>query len=153
MNISIRTNLRQAAESFMIAHKLQPNHLPDTVEEVMEHLDIEGRVMDCGERFIKIDQKLTESGFPEVVTWYEESFQIAWYTLPERERKSPEDHMPEIVFDRDFGCALDFAFEISAKKSRMIADEHVQVRRVRVLWQRTQRSNRERLGTIRITSS
>ena len=53
MNISIRTNLRQAAESFMIAHKLQPDHLPDSVEEVMEHLDIEGQVMDCGERFIK----------------------------------------------------------------------------------------------------
>ena len=101
----------------MNAHKLQPEHLPDTVEEVMEHLDIEGRVMDCGERFIKIDQSRTESGFPEVVTWYEESFQIAWYTLPERERKSPEDYMPELVFDRDFVCALDLAFEISAKKN------------------------------------
>ena len=117
MNISIRTNLRQAAESFMLSHKLQPDHLPDSVEEVMEHLDIEGEIMDCGERFIKIDQGMTESGFPEVVTWYEESFQIAWYTLPERERKSPEDYMPELFFDRDFGCALDFAFQMSAKKN------------------------------------
>ena len=117
MNISIRTNLRQAAESFMLSHKLQPDHLPDTVEEVMEHLDIEGEIMDCGERFIKIDQGMTESGFPEVVTWYEETFQVGWYTLPEFERKSPEDHMPELFFDRDFGCALDFAFQMSAKKN------------------------------------
>jgi hypothetical protein len=117
MNISIRTNLRQAAESFMLSHKLQPDHLPDSVEEVMEHLDIEGQVMDCGERFIKIDKNLTESGFPEVVTWYEETFQIGWYTLPECERKSPQDYMPELFFDRDFVCALDLAFEISAKKN------------------------------------
>jgi len=117
MNISIRTNLRQAAESFMLSHKLQPDHLPDSVEEVMEHLDIEGEIMDCGERFIKIDKNLTESGFPEVVTWYEETFQIGWYTLPECERKSPQDYMPELFFDRDFVCALDLAFEISAKKN------------------------------------
>ena len=103
-------NQSEAITAFIEAHK--PESIDLDYFDVKDHLDIEGGWEDRGMRYVEISQHETKSGHDQLIEWYEDAWEITWYTLPADERKTRDQQMPKTLSDPDFDCTLRFAFEM-----------------------------------------
>ena len=108
-------NIKEAAQEFIAAHKpsrIDVGHINTGFGSVEGYLDTEGQTTgDCGGRYVEIDGFDAKSGNPIIIDWYEESWQIAYYSKEESERTTRADCEPTIIFDPNFDCAIDLALE------------------------------------------
>ena len=108
-------NIREAATYYVKLHKpekIDVDFITSTFGSVENYLDQEGANNDLGERYVEISQHDSIDGATKTVEWYEDSYQIAFYTKPESDRSSPEDFTPEIYFEPDFDVAIDGAVSL-----------------------------------------
>jgi len=108
-------SIKEAAIKFVEAHKpskIDVDHIIMGFGSVESYLNVEGQTTgDCGGRYVEIDGFDAQSGNPIIIDWYEESYQIAYYSKKESERTTRADCEPTIIFDPDFDYAIDFALE------------------------------------------
>jgi hypothetical protein len=108
-------SIKEAAREFIAAHKpsrIDVDHIKTGFGSVEGYLDAEGQTTgDCGGRYVEIDGFDAKHGNPIIIDWYEESWQIAYYSKAESERTTRADCEPTIIFDPDFDCAIDLALE------------------------------------------
>jgi len=108
-------NIKEAAQEFISEHKpsrIDVEHINTGFGSVEGYLNTECQTTgDCGGRYVEIDGFDAKSGNPIIIDWYEESWQIAYYSKEESERTTRADCEPTIIFDPDFDCAIDLALE------------------------------------------
>ena len=108
-------SIKEAAQEFIAAHKpsrIDVDHITTGFGSVEGYLHAEGQTTgDCGERYVEIRSFDSITGNPIIINWYEESWQIAYYSKPESERTTRADCEPTIIFYPDFDCAIDYALE------------------------------------------
>ena len=108
-------SIKEAAQEFIAAHKpsrIDVDHIATGFGSVEGYLDTEGQTTgDCGERYVEIRSFDSITGNPIIIDWYEESWQIAYYSKRASERNSSVDCQPTIIFDPNFDCAIDLALE------------------------------------------
>ena len=108
-------SIKEAAQEFIAAHKpsrIDVDHITTGFGSVEGYLDTEGQnTGDCGGRYVEIRSFDSITGTPIIIDWYEESWQIAYYSKPESERTTRADCEPTIIFDPDFDYAIDYALE------------------------------------------
>jgi len=122
-------NIEEAAIAFVEAHKPSKINV-DWIERdygsVAKYLEMENPngVGDSGSQYMEISKFDSLSGHTEIIEWYaHEAFQIAYYTVPESERRTPEDHMVEYIFDPDFDWTIGEALRL--QKQRNVFDLNV----------------------------
>ena len=108
-------DINEAVKEFVQAHKpsrIDVDHITTEFGSIEGYLDSEGASTgDCGARYVEIVGFDAKSGNPIIIDWYEESWQIAYYSKPAPERTTRADCTPTIIFDPDFDCAIDLALE------------------------------------------
>ena len=108
-------SIKKAAQEFIAAHKpsrIDVEHINTGFGSVEGYLDTEGQTTgDCGGRYIEIGGHDSKSGNPIIVSWYEESWQIGYFSKPLAERTTPSDCEPSLFFDPCFDMAIDYALE------------------------------------------
>jgi len=106
-------SIKLAVKEFVEAHKpsrIDVEHITRGFGSVEAYLESESQQNgDCGERYIQIDGFDSKSGNPINICWYEEAWQIGYFSKPLDERTTPSDCEPTIIFDPDFDCAIDYA--------------------------------------------
>lgn len=110
----MNNSLKEAAETFVERHK------PDRID--VYHIEktfgsVEGCLLDMGsyhcdsrhkgEMHIEIKSSDHVNGVTEVISWYEDCFQISYFQLPVQDRITPQDHTPELLFSSDLDWCLD----------------------------------------------
>ena len=122
-------NIEEAAIAFVKAHKpdrIDEDFISEQYGSVAKYLEMENPngVGDCGSQYMEISMLDSLSGHTEIIEWYaHEAFQIAYYTVPESERITPEDYMVEYIFDPDFDWTIGEALRLL--KQRNVFDLNV----------------------------
>ena len=122
-------NIQEAAKEFIRLHapeKIDVAYLTKTFGSVENYLEQEGGDHgDAGARYVEISQFDSVDGATKTVEWYEETYQVAFFTKPESERSSREDFTPEIVFEPNFDLAIDLAQYCSRGDFSLLPMQHL----------------------------
>ena len=111
--------LDQAAIKFVEAHnpsRIDVAHIGLSFGSVSEYLNAEGQPTgDSGGRYIEIFSSDSIDGTPKIIEWFENAWQIKYYTKPFSERVGPKDQTPHVEFDPDFDFAVGKAIRLLTK--------------------------------------
>ena len=84
--------------------------------DVARYLEEEGQPTgDSGGRYLKISVLDSADATPKIISWFEDAWQIAYYSKPASERSGADARKAKMYFDPDFDVAIGEAIKLLTK--------------------------------------